>query len=95
MPTQKPRISLTLEPHVEAAIRDLADAMGKPAATVVSQLLEEMVEQIQGLAKVARATTSGNRAAMKRALRDMVGDAVADLMTATQQELIPSKKRKS
>lgn len=94
MPSQKPRIALTLEPHVEAAIRDLADALGKPAATVVSQLLEEMVEQITSLAKISRAAHAGNRSAVKAALRDMVGDTVAELMTATQGDLPLGKRRK-
>lgn len=95
MPTQKPRIALTLEPHVAAAIHDLADAVGKPAATVVAQLLEEMVEQISGLATINRAALAGNRSAVKAALRDMVGDTVAELMTATQGDLLSPKVRKA
>ena len=95
MPSQKPRLALTLEPHVEAAIRDLADALGKPSATVVASLLEEMVEQITSLAAITRASRAGNTAAVKRALRDMVGDTVAELMLATQQPLPLGKRRKS
>lgn len=95
MPTQKPRISITLEPHVAAAIHDLADAVGKPAATVVAQLLEEMAQQISDLATINRAALAGNRSAVKAALRNMVGDTVAELMIATQGDLLARKPRKT
>ena len=87
MPTQKPRCNITLEPHVRDSLQALADAVGKPLATVVSDLLEEMVPQFDGLAKVARATKAGNQAAAKRALRNLVGDGMADLLNQHQREL--------
>ena len=95
MPTQKPRMALTLPDHVRDAVYDLADAMGKPAAKVVTELLEEMVPQLQGLAKVARAAKSGNKAAAKRALQHMVGDQLAEVMTTQQPELFGKRKSKS
>lgn len=78
MPTRKPRMSLTLDDDVAAALHDLADALQKPAATVVSNLLQDMLPQLEGLAKVARASRSGNSAQAKRALAHMVGDAFAE-----------------
>jgi hypothetical protein len=71
-------MALTLKPEVERAVFDLADAVGKPAATVVAGLLEEMVPQLEGLAKVARATKAGNTAAAKRAMSHMFGDMLAE-----------------
>lgn len=90
MPTQKPRLALTLPPHVRAAVDDLADAMQKPASTVVSQLLEEMVPQLEGMAKVARAAKSGNKVAAKRALQHMFGDAMAEVLVE-QREMFKGK----
>lgn len=92
MPTRKPRMALTLSESVNAAVHDLADAMGKPASKVVTELLEEMVPQLESLAKIARAAKSGNKAAAKKALQHMVGDAMADVLTTHQPELFGKVK---
>lgn len=89
MPSTRPRMALTLPDDVYAAVYDLADAMGKPATKVVTELLQEMVPQLQGLAKIARAGKAGNKAAAKRALQHMIGDGMAEIMMADQPELFP------
>lgn len=94
MPTQKPRTNITLEPHVRDSIQALADALGKPLATVISDLLEEMVPQFDGLAKIARLTKQGNQAAAKRALRHLMGDGMADMLHQHQRELDLAKGKK-
>lgn len=94
MPSKRPRMALTLPEHVQAAVYDLADAMGKPASKVVTELLEEMVPQLQGLAKIARAAKQGNNAAAKRALQHMVGDGFAELVSMNQPELFGKRKGK-
>lgn len=86
MPTRKPRMALTLPDHVAAAIHDLADATERPAATLVSELLEEMVPQLEGLAKYARAIKAGKRDAAKSALTRAFGDAMGRVM-AEQAEM--------
>lgn len=91
MPSTRPRMALTLSPELHATIHDLADAMGKPAATVVTGLLEEMAPQLEGIAKVARAAKAGNKVAAKRAIQHMLGDAFADVMAATQPDLFGKK----
>lgn len=92
MPSQKPRLALTLPEDVRAAIDDLSDAMGKPSSAVVTGLLQEMVPQLQGLAKVVRASNAGNKAAAKRALAHMMGDNFAAMATATQADMFKGKK---
>ena len=92
MPTKLPRMALTLPEDVHAAVYDLADAMGKPASKVVTELLQEMVPQLQGLAKIARAGRSGNKAAAKRALQHMFGDSLAEVMSQQQPELFGKGK---
>ena len=94
MPSRNPRLFLTLPPDVRAAVDDLADALGKPSSTVVAQLLEEMVPQLQGLAKVARASRSGNRAAAKRALQHMLGEGLAEALTDQAEMFKASAKAK-
>ena len=93
MPSSKPRLYLTLPDHVREAIDDLADALGKPSSKVVTELLEEAVPVMEGMAKAARAVQAGNRAAAKRALQHMLGDAMAELLTSEQKSL-PLKRRK-
>ncbi len=94
MPTRKTRMALTLTPELEAALDDLAEALGKPAATLAVELLHELIPQLEGLAKVARAAKSGNKAAAKRALVHMVGDNMAELMSMHQPELFKSKAKR-
>lgn len=94
MPSQKPRIALTLPPATSRALADLADALGKPIATVATEMLTEMVPQLEALAKFTRVAKSGNAAATRRALVHMVGDNMADLMAQQQPELFSKGKRK-
>lgn len=84
-------MALTLPENVRNAVYDLADAVGKPASKVVTELLEEMVPQLEGLAKVARAAKSGNKAAAKRALTHMLGDGLAELMVQQQPDMFKRK----
>lgn len=94
MPSVRRRLALTLPDDVERALFDLADALGKPATKVVTELLQEMVPQLQGLAKIARAGRAGNKAEAKRALQHMLGDTLAEVLTAEQPELFGKPKRK-
>lgn len=89
-------MALTLTPEVEAALFDLADALGKPAATLAVELLREMVPQLHDLAKITRLAQQGKNAAAKRALRHMIGDGMAEILN--EQLPLPgtaAKKRKA
>jgi hypothetical protein len=87
MATQRPRIAVTLNAETIAALHDLADAMGRPSATVASELLAEMAPQMHDLAKMVRLTKAGKATAAKRVLHHMIGDAAAELMTQTQPDM--------
>jgi predicted DNA-binding protein len=87
-------MALTLPPELETALNDLSDAMGRPAASLATELLTEMVPQIEGLAKIARASKAGNKAAAKRALVHMVGDSMAELLTQQQPDLYRKGSRR-
>jgi len=95
MPTQKPRIAVTLDPQVDATLDRLAEAMGKPKATFVADLLLEMVPQFDGLAKIAKAAKAGNKVAAKRALRHLMGDAFAEAVALTQPDLYPPAAKRT
>jgi hypothetical protein len=94
MPTLKPRLALTLPPETRAAVRDLADASGKAESTVVSELLAEMVPTLHDLAKVLRAAKSGKKAAARNALRDLMGNAMAEVINELQPDLLTKSKAK-
>lgn len=94
MPTLQRRMALTLPDEVRNAVSDLADALQKPAATVVTELLQEMVPQLHDLAKLARHTKAGKAGAAKQVLRHMIGDAAAELASINQPQLFPAKKAK-
>lgn len=86
-------MALTLTPELGACLADLGEALNKPASTLVVELLHEMIPQLEGLSKIARAAKSGNKVAAKRALVHMVGDNLAELMAMQQPELFKSKAK--
>lgn len=90
MPSQKPRVAVTLDPSINAALDAMAEVVGKPKATVIADLLLEMLPQIEGITKIARASRAGNKAAAKRALVHMVGDGMAELIAAQQKDMFPA-----
>ena len=85
-------MALTLPDDLLQALHDLADALGKPAATVVAEILQDMQPQIVGLEKIARASKAGNQAAAKRALQHLVGDSLAEVVGHQQPELFGKRK---
>lgn len=98
MPTAKPRIAITLPDDLYAAINALADELEKPASKVVAQLLQEMQPHIEGLTQLHRFGREGNKVAAKRALTNLVGDAMAkviieDRSPSSQVDLFGVKKK--
>lgn len=91
MPSVKPRVALTLHPETRAAVRELAEAAGKPEATVIAELLREMAPQLRDLAKLLRHAKAGRQQAAKAALRDLMGNAMAELMAEAQPDLLKGK----
>lgn len=55
MPSEKPRMMLTLNPATKAALDRFADVTGKPAATFVSELLDQSMPYVKQLADAAEA----------------------------------------
>lgn len=54
MPSKKPRMILTLPEDTHAALFELAEAMGKPAATIATEILVDASPNLRELARIAR-----------------------------------------
>jgi len=93
MPSRLPRVALTLPEDLKAVLDDLAEAMEKPTARVIVELLREMAPTLQQTAKMIRLASAGNRAGVKRVLTHMVGDQMAQVITATQPDMFPPSKK--
>lgn len=93
MPSKKPRLALTVPDDLDADLSELAQLQGKPLATLVVDLLKEMQPQIQGIIKIQKAVKAGNIRAAKSALTHMVGDGIAEILTAQQPELFEAPKK--
>jgi hypothetical protein len=93
MPSQKPRLALTLPPELQVALSNFAEAVGKPVSAITVEMLVELIPQFEGLTKVAIAAKSGNKAAVKKALVHMVGDNMAEMMAMQQRELDLARKK--
>jgi predicted DNA-binding protein len=94
MSTTKKRMALTLPRELETALADLADATGRPGASLAVDLLTEMVPQMHDIAKITRLAKAGQATAAKRAFSHMVGNAMAEAVTASQPDLFTKKRLK-
>jgi DNA-binding GntR family transcriptional regulator len=87
-------MALTLPPELASTLADLSAASGKPAATVVVELLTELQPALRDTAKYLRAVKAGRNDVAKKALRNLLGDAMADLYRDLQPSLpLGGKKR--
>lgn len=95
MPSQNRRMALTLPPELDKAIFDLAEEAGKPASRITVELLQEMLPHIEAATKLHRAAKTGNKAAAKRAMVNLVGDAMAAILLEQQDLFAQPKKARS
>ena len=93
MPSQKPRLALTLPPELDAALTSFAQAVGRPVSSVTVEMLMQLIPQFEGLTKYAHAVKAGNATAAKRAIVHMVGDNMAEMMAMQQPELFGKKHK--
>lgn len=85
---------LTLPASLHAALFDLSKATGKPAATLVAELLGEMEPQLKDMAKMFRMVQGGKKQAALAVAESMVGRAVIYASDTTQRLLPLPKPRK-
>ena len=94
MPVKQQRMQLTLPPELRVALDAMTVALGKPAASLTTEFLVELIPQFEGITKMAVAAKAGNKAAAKRAVAHMLGDSYAQMMAAQQPELFGKARRK-
>ena len=85
------RVMLTVPWPLMESLAALADALDKPVATTIIDLLKEMQPQVDGLSKLVRHARDGNKAAAKRTLQHMIGDSMAEIIG--QQLQLPAVKK--
>ena len=56
MPTKNERVMLTVKPETLAAVRSVAEASNIPAASLIAQMLDEMVPMLKSMAAAATAS---------------------------------------
>ena len=78
MPTTKPRIALTPPAELKAILDDLAAVLDRPTSAVIVGLLIEMQPQLVDLTRYLRHAKEGKKAAAKRALQHLLGNALAE-----------------
>lgn len=79
MPTIKPRIKLTLQPHRYDLIKRLAAAQGVSMASVVTDIMDEVYPVLERVCIVLEAAKQAQETG-KQGLRDAVAQAEADLV---------------
>lgn len=86
MPSNKPRIALTVPDDLMLTLKRLADLQSVPVTSLIVTTLTEMKPQLEGVIKILEAAKSGNLEAQQTALRHMIGDALADLLSKSNNK---------
>jgi hypothetical protein len=73
-------IKVTVKPALLKSLRGFCDVTGLPLATAVTHLLNEMRPQLDALTEITALANAGRHKAAKRAIANMVGDSVAQVM---------------
>lgn len=81
MPTTKPRVHVTLEPHTHDVIERLATLQGRTRGAVISELLDSVAPAISRTVKLLEAAASAPET-LKDNLRSVVEGAQADYARA-------------
>jgi hypothetical protein len=66
MPTNKPRITITLEPHIATLLDELAELQGRSKTDILGELLETIREPFERMAVILRAAKSAPAATLGR-----------------------------
>ena len=79
MPTNNPRLSVTLQPSDLAVLDRYAKASGTPRATLVAELIKSTIPQLQEAAQLIELANAAPRK-IKQDLVDNLSNATADAM---------------
>lgn len=90
MPTKRRRVAVTLSDDLDVALTDLQDATGIAASAIISQIMEENIMVIRGIAEAAREAKSNPAKAFQMMQRSMME--ALQLASTTQLELMDASK---
>lgn len=90
MPTKRRRVAVTLSDDLDVALTDLQDATGIAASAIISQIMEENIMVIRGIAEAAREAKSNPANAFQMMQRTMME--ALQLASTTQLELMDASK---
>lgn len=102
MPSTHPRVPLTMPDELRQVYVEYAEALGKPLASAIVELLDGMTPQIKQLTHVMREVQAGRVQAAAQLTRKMLGDAAIpaahaqhELESALTQAAPPAVKKGS
>ena len=90
MPTKNARVMLTVKPETLAALRGVAEPSNVPVASLIAQMLDEMVPMLKSMAAAATATKEKRVEAFDH-LAEALGEAQ---VAAGQTQLHLSRSRR-
>lgn len=80
MPTQKPRIIITVDPETKAVLDRLQRAANKPASRIIAEVVNEAVPLFKAMADAAEAEKLKTREAL-----DTLAGALAEVQVGASQ----------
>jgi hypothetical protein len=74
------RVQLTVPPELVGPLTFYAESVRRPLATAIIEFLAESAPALEAMGKFARLHRSGKKAAASKALRELVGDQMAEVI---------------
>ena len=81
---RKSRVAFTPSADLAAALDELSRETGRPAASLVADILDDMTAHMRELAKISRQTKAGNAQAARSALSKLLGEMFVDRFIAAE-----------
>lgn len=81
MPTKLRRITISLPPDVDVALKRFADATGTNQSGFVVECLRQNVETLHALADAVDAAKNGDMAGYERLMKQSIGEALYPLVS--------------
>lgn len=77
MSSRKPRVALTVPPDLMSVLERYAKVEGRPVATVIVHLLEELRPQLEQIMGTIEAVNASNAAQLEKGLKSMLADTMS------------------
>jgi hypothetical protein len=74
------RVNLTVPPELVGPLVFYAESINRPLSTAIIDYLAESAPALEALGKFARLHRSGKKAAASKAMRELIGDQMAEVI---------------